>query len=147
MSNDTSEGLPEGWRPITYGHGCTDDDVTLEVDEDGVTVSMMTIDGGHYGAKHEHTREVPTPVILWLADRLRPEAPSLTDAVREVVPNSSYSDTELLLRAVRLAHRGSRRHCSRTSHVKRQFAVGSTVAHALCIAAGVDPDEMVGGGR
>lgn len=83
------EGLPEGWRLREHGTGCTDGQIDVEVLDDGevqITTSYQS-GGSLYVTEHEAYHTLPTAVILWLADRLRPEtesAPALTDAVREV---------------------------------------------------------------
>jgi len=76
MSNETSEGLPEGWRaaphgPILFGDA---ESTMVEATDVGVVI----------GDKDGNETIIPTAVILWLADRLRPAtepAPALTDAV------------------------------------------------------------------
>jgi hypothetical protein len=54
-----------------------------------------------------------------------------------------YEDGKLVERAVRNAHCGRSRGV-RWAHVVDAFAVGSTVAAALCRRFGLDPDDQVG---
>lgn len=53
------------------------------------------------------------------------------------------TDTDLVERAVRNAHRGHPKGV-RWGHVADTFAVGSTSATELCVRFGVDPCEEVG---
>ena len=52
-----------------------------------------------------------------------------------------FSDIELLRRAVRNARPTSRVPVQRWVLIRDIFAVGSTVARAMCIECGKDPDE------
>lgn len=71
------------------------------------------------------------------------EPPPLTDAVRERVPHFDRTDRDLLAWAIRRAGFDSTRAALRWAHVRDLFGVGSTVAVALCDAAGVAPNEEV----
>lgn len=68
---------------------------------------------------------------------------AFTDLVRGFAPTYDCTDRELILRAVRVAGAGGPR-CTRRAAVGAIFGHGSGFSHAICQAAGVDPDEMVG---
>jgi len=75
------------------------------------------------------------------------EGGALTDAICEHVPHLERTDRDLLAYAIRTAGKRSPERKARWAHVMGLLAVGSTVAHHLCLAAGCDPEEMAGGGR
>ena len=57
-----------------------------------------------------------------------------------------YSERELIQRAIDQASQyGANTGQPRWVAVKRAFAVGSTVAEAICWKYGYDPDKVIGG--
>jgi len=67
----------------------------------------------------------------------------ITDAIRATLPRFDLTDADLIRRAVQSAGRDGPR-VPRWAAVRRVFSLGSTSATHLCLAVGVDPEEMVG---
>lgn len=60
-----------------------------------------------------------------------------------IIAGHEFTDHDLLRRAVRNSRPTSRVPVQRWVLVKHIFAVGSTVARAMCVECGVNPDEEV----
>lgn len=69
-----------------------------------------------------------------------------TARVRHEVPTFHRSELDLLRWVCRHPRPGEGR-AVRWSHVAETLGVGSTTAHAICLALGLDPDEHIGEAR